>query len=456
MTLANGGETLPGLANGIFTFPTKLKAGATYNVTATPPAGYTCKVSNGAGTMGSANNTSTAVACAPVQLAGAITALQEPQGVTGDANGNLYVVDGGPNAVLKIAPNGTVTTLAGGTAKPGYADGPGATARFRFRLGSDVLVDPQGTLFVSDECNGMIRKIAADGTVSTLAGSGTTLCNNVNPGAIGTGSADGVGTAAKFERPNRMVSDGAGGVIVIDSLARASVRLVNANGTVTTRSWPVPVGLNAAPTFYALARGLDGTLYFSDFESRIWKDVGGTLQLFAGGAVGIGSQDGTGAGARFSAITDMVVAPTGDLYVGDFAMVRKVTTAGVVTTVAGSPTRGFADGQGTAARFSSIRSIGLDGANLIVVDNDQNNLRRVGMDGTVTTLSATPALRGSQDGTGAAARFNWHTSLAADTDRQRLHGRQHHPRRAQDDAGRCREHHRRQVGRGRRRGWRGG
>lgn len=417
VTLANGSETIPAAANGSFAFPTKLIAGMNYNITATAPGGYSCRVTDGAGAMGTTDSTKTAVACAPVLLAGTVTALQEPQGVTSDGSGNLYVVDGGPHSIIKVSPSGTVTTLAGGTAKPGFAEGAGATARFRFYGGGDVVADAQGNLFVSDECNGAIRKVAADGTVSTLAGQGSTFCNNVVPAGGVTAPADGVGTAARFQRPNRMVSDGAGGVVVIDSVVPGSVRRVSAAGAVTTQTWGAPAGVPSVPTFYGIARANDGTLYLSDFDGRIWKDVSGTLVLVAGNPSGpvLGSADGTGSLARFSAITDIVAAPDGNLYVGDFSMVRKVTPGGVVTTIAGSATRGFADGQGAAAKFSSVRAMGIDGNNLVVIDNDQVALRRVTLDGTVTTLAATPGVRGNVDGAGAAAKFNWHTSLSADT-----------------------------------------
>lgn len=414
VTLTNGTETVPVNANGTFTFATKLNAGTAFNIKASPTGGYTCRVTEGTGAIAAADSTKTTVACAPVLLAGSITALQEPQGVAADAAGNLYVLDGGPHAILKITPAGAVSTLAGGTGRPGLVDGQGAAARFRFGFASDVVVDAQGNLFVSDDCNGAIRKVTPGGLVTTLAGAGSTVCNNVAPATPAT-SADGTGANARFERPQRMVVDGAGGVIVLDAAARATVRRVSAAGVVTTTTWPTPSGLTAAPSFYGIARGNDGTLYFSDFESRIWKDAGGTLTLLAGGGIGVVA-DGTGAAARFGALTDMVVASNGDLYVGDASLVRRVTPAGVVTTVAGSLTRGFADGVGAAARFSSVRSIGFDGTNVIVLDSDQNALRRVSLDGTVSTLTATPAVRGAVDGSGAAARFNWSSSLSADAD----------------------------------------
>ncbi|MEN3277501.1 MAG: hypothetical protein V7631_3291 [Massilia sp.] len=407
VTIANGSDRVT-VGNGSFSLPTKLAAGAAYNVTATPPGGYTCKVTDGSGAMGSADSTKTAVACAPVVLAGVVTALQEPQGVASDSAGNLYVVDGGPHAIMKITPAGGVSVFAGDTGKPGFADGPAANARFRFYGGGDVLVDQQGNLFVSDECNGAIRKVTPDGTVSTLAGQGSAFCNNVLPAGGLPAIADGTGRDARFERPNRMVSDGAGGVIVLDSVKRGTIRMVSATGAVTTGTYAAPSGSTTVPIFYAIARANDGTLYLSDLESRIWKDVGGTLTPVAEHLLGTAGQ--------FTAITDMVAASNGDLYVADSSTVRKINAAGDVMAVAGSSTRGFADGQGTAARFTSIRAMGLAGNDLIVIDNDQGALRRVTPDGTVTTLAATPAQRGSTDAAGAAARYNWANSIAAGTD----------------------------------------
>lgn len=357
-------------------------------------------------------------------LAGRITALQEPQAVTSDSAGNLYVVDGGPHAILKFAPDGTTTTLAGASAKPGYADGPGANARFRFFGSSDIVSDTQGNLFVSDECNGMIRKLAADGTVSTLAGSGSTFCNNVVPAGGVTTPLDGTGQGARFTRPMRIVPDNAGGVVAIDSLVAGQVRFVSASGAVATRTYAAPAGLNAAPTFYGIARAANGTLYLSDFDGRIWKDVNGALVQVAGHdpstqGSSLGFQDGAGSVARFSAITDIVISPKdGNLYVGDASMVRKVDlsnpNAAVVSTLAGAQTRGFVDGTGTAARFTSIRGMGLVGDDLVVIETDQGVLRRVTLAGVVTTLTSTAAVRGYVDGPGAQARFNVQSSLAAD------------------------------------------
>lgn len=415
LTLSNGSDKLAVSANGPFGFAGKLEAGAGFNIGATAPDGYSCRVTDGAGVMPGANISKSVVACAPLVLAGLRNVLQLPTALAGDANGNLYVLDRGPSSILKLSANGAVGVLAG-AGDPGYADSAGTAARFWFR-GGDVVADAQGNLIVADGCNGAIRKVTSEGVVSTLAGNGTDACKGI-PAPPGGRSADGLGSAARFEQPRKMVSDGAGGVIVLDDVNFTRVRRISAAGAVTTQAWtdPNPYAFYST-VFNTIARRSDGVLVFSDQEHRLWKDVDGTLVLLAGGPRTSSMADGTGAAARFRAIADMVAGPNGELYVADQNTVRKVTAAGVVTTLAGDPARaGFADGSGTAARFGGIAAISFDGAGLVVIDADAGVLRRVGLDGSVSGVAATPVVRGNVDGNGAAARINGIWTLSADAD----------------------------------------
>jgi sugar lactone lactonase YvrE len=426
VTVSNGSDKKVVSANGPFTLDAKLNAGTAYKVETTAPQGYTCQVLNASGTV-NANVTDVTVACAPAlgnqvagQIAGLSTALKEPLAVTSDGAGNLYVADAGPHTVFKVNAAGQVSAFAGKTGKPGAADGTADAAQFWLGGAGGIALDAQGNLFVSDGCNGEIRKISADGTVSTLAGQGSVACNNVTTAAATT-RVDAAGSAARFERPGSMVVDNQGGVFVIDTNgALPAVRHVTAAGLVTTTTYANPDPGSGAITLQRIARGPDGTLYFSDSSNRIWKDAGGSLVLVAGKLLGTGSIEGTGATARFSAITGMVVVPNGntyDLYVADLASVRKVTAAGVVTTLAGNnANRGYADGQGAAAVFGTLLSITFDGTNLVVVDSGQEILRKISLTGAVTTVSGTPALRDSVDGPGMAARFGSFSALAAGTD----------------------------------------
>lgn len=422
VTVSNGSDQKLVTANGAFTLDAKLNAGASYNLTAVPPSGYTCQVSNGSGAA-NANVTNAIVACAPVlanqvagQVAGLSTALKEPLAVAADGSGNLYVADAGPHTIFKVSEAGAVSAFAGKTGRPGMADGSADTAQFWLGGAGGLAFDAQGNLFVSDGCNGEIRKVSGDGTVSTLAGAGSNVCKNITAASVRT---DGTTSAARFERPGSMVSDGAGGVIVIDTNgAKPAIRRVSAAGVVTTQEYNQP-DPSATITLQRIARAQDGTLYFSDSNNRIWKDAGGSLALLAGKLLGTTSEDGTGAAARFMAITGMTVLPNGDMYVTDLAKVRKVTSAGVVTTLAGDNNkRGYADGQGTAAMFGALLSITYDAKSnsLIVVDSGQEILRKISLSGAVTTISGTPALRGTVDGPGIAARFGSFSALAASTD----------------------------------------
>jgi hypothetical protein len=225
---------------------------------------------------------------------------------------------------------------------------------------------------------------------------------------------DGVGAAAAFAMPDKLVADGAGGWIVTEMLTAGTVRRVSANGTVTTERLALGQEWGGVD-FQAVARAPDGSLYLAD-GGRIYKYTAGSLSEFVG-TIRPGQYDGARYLAAFASIRDMVAAHNGDLYVADGTKIRKVTPDGVVTTLAGVAGGGAAlDGQGAAARFTSPASIALDGAGLIVLDGTPGLLRRVGFDGTVTTMAAPAATRGTVDGMGSAARLADVGSLAADAE----------------------------------------
>ncbi len=146
-----------------------------------------------------------------------------PAGVAVDTKGNLFVADTGNHRIRKIDPDGQVTTLAG-NGQPGYADGVGAAAQFHFPLG--VTVDEDGNVYVADRSNRRIRKIEANGTVSTLAGSGT------------AGVVDGPGATAQFKSPAGILVDKAGSIYVSD-LRSPDVPKFDQTGFVSTIGAPV-------------------------------------------------------------------------------------------------------------------------------------------------------------------------------------------------------------------------
>ncbi|MEW6022522.1 MAG: hypothetical protein AB1807_10320 [Pseudomonadota bacterium] len=414
LTLTLGSDKLQVAANGSFVFPNKLESGTAYSVSATAPGGYSCKVGDGTGTITGADVNKIAVACAPLLLAGAPSLLQLPLSIAIDASGNQYVLDGGTQSLLKIAPSGTATVLAGRTGKPGYVDGAAASARLHVLGDAAVVADAQGNLFIADNCNNVIRKVAADGAMTTLAGREAPACGNIWPGALP--QVDGSGKEAAFERIGPMAADGAGGVIVVEMNSSATVRRVSAAGVVTTQTWPGSAFNDGSLYATQIARAPDGTLYFSDGE-RIWKTADGELVPVAG-SFGRGPIiDGSGEAARFRRISGMTFAADGNLYVTDSVTVRKVTPAGEVSTLAGNgDLPGSADGIGAGATFGDLVSIAFDGRDLVVLDREWKFLRRVTLAGAVSTSAVTPPTRGLLDGSAGAVRMSGSATLSADAD----------------------------------------
>lgn len=389
--------------------------------------------------------------------------FRAPHGVAVDGAGNVYVADTHNHAVRKITPAGAVTTLAGkveiknGLPVGGFADGKGAEARFRAPRG--VAVDGAGHVIVADTENAVLRKVAADGTVTTLAG-----------GAGAAGYKDGPAKDARFNYPQQVAADAAGNVVVADTWNQA-VRRVAADGMVTTVTnsaacFPSPRGvavdrvgnvavadadvqtvclitpsgqlsvLAGSASRHGGADGAagvarfnrpcgvvaygEGQLVVSDNFGHTLRTVApdGTVATLAGKVGATGGTDGKGEEARFFWPSGMVGDAEGNVYVADAGnhTLRKVAADGTVTTLAGSAgAAGFADGAGAAARFAWPADVALDNVGyLIVADKGNHVIRRVSPKGEVATLAGRAGTAGRADGAGAAARFNTPTGVAVD------------------------------------------
>ncbi|HKC24337.1 MAG TPA: SMP-30/gluconolactonase/LRE family protein, partial [Thermoanaerobaculia bacterium] len=334
----------------------------------------------------------------------ALARFRYPAGLTLDAAGALYVADSGNDQVRKIASD-FVTAYAGNSGNPGAADGTGPAARFLSPNG--VAQGPGGTLLVADTGNHTIRRIATGGVVTTLAGTG-----------LLSGTADGAGSAALFGAPAGLAVDGPGNIYVADA-GNSRVRRVTPSGVVTT----IAVGDLNAPQGIAFG---GGSLWVADTGSHTIRQVttGGVITTIAGLAGSPGSANGTGSAARFQAPRGIAVSGT-DIYVADTGnhTIRKIAAGGVVTTLAGQAgAPGSANGTGSAARFSSPSAIASDGAgNLYVADTGNSTIRVVTTAGVVTTLAGLAGHRSSEDGVGSEARFTAPAGIAIDTAKSRLY-----------------------------------
>ena len=328
--------------------------------------------------------------------------FNHPWGVAVDSASNLYVADYYNHTIRQVTSDGEVTTLAGSAGVSGTNDATGSAAQFYYPAG--VAVDSGGNLYVADSANYTIRKIACGGVVTTLAGS-----------AGQSGSTEGMGSAARFNYPSGVALDNAGNVYVADD-DNSSIRLVTSAGVVTT--------LPGCAARFANPRGVavdgDGNVYVAEYRSHSISRVTrlGTVTTLAGSAPQFGSLEGTGNAARLHGPFGVALDCSNSVYLADYYnhTIRKVTSAGVVTTLAGSAGQsGSADGTNSAARFSFPEGVAVDSTgNVFVADFGNHIIRQVTSGGVVTTLAGSAGKSGSVDATGSAARFKNPAGVAVD------------------------------------------
>ncbi len=287
-----------------------------------------------------------------------IAEFRLPTGIVKDAAGNLFVADRDNYCIRKITPAGVVSTLAG-SGTPGFVDGTGTAAKFNLPFG--ITIDASGNLYVGEINNNAIRKITPAGVVTTLAGS---------PNGY-SGSQDGLGSSARFNSPVGLTADAA------------------------------------------------GNIYVADYNNNLIRKVtpAGVVTTLAGSSNGFnGFQDGTGSAALFDHPIALAFDPAGNLIIADYFnhAVRKMTTANVVTTIAGNGTAGNVDGTGAAARFDKPASLAVDNTGIIYIcDANNNTIRKITTSGAVSTFTG-DGNGGYANGTASVASFHYPLGLCAD------------------------------------------
>ena len=379
-------------------------------------------------------------------------------GVAVDSTGTIFVADTFNHTIRKISPSGSVTTWVGTAGNAGFSDGNGSAARFNHPNG--IAIDRDDNVFVADNYNGRVRRIDKFANVTTLnkqfdispyhspqtiAGiavdsrgaiyvshaSGSIWRSDdgesfyVIAGQSIPASRDGVATEAQFRYPKGIYLDGASNLFVADD---ATVRKVRSDLRVSTL-----VGRDFSSSFRYQAPDTGSTILFTptdivgDSSGNIYSSRNhavfklsstGEASVFAGMPYESGSTDGVGSGARFMSPDNLAVDQANNIYVSDSEShtIRKITPAGVVTTVAGAVSQsGAVDGLRSDARFNIPKGIAVDkDGNMYVADQGNQTIRKISPAGLVTTLAGSVGVRGAADGSGVAATFYDPSKLTVD------------------------------------------
>ena len=349
------------------------------------------------------------------QLTVASAIFPNPAGIVFLAGGTLYASDATADTVQKITLTGDVSVVAGTSGAAGSTDAAGALALFNQPGG--LVVNASGVLFVADTANATIRRIGADGVVSTFAGSATAR-----------GSTNGPGLQATFSAPQGLALDAAGNLYVADAGAH-TIRLISPAGVVTTFAGTAGVsgavdGPGASARFNTpsgVAVDAAGNVYVADRSNNVIRKItpAGVVSTLAGLAGVSGADDGTASGALFNQPSGLVLDGAGNLFVADTgnSTIRMITPTGIVSTLAGLPTvSGDEDGTGSGALFNLPRALTIDAAgNLYVADTGNAAIRKVTPAGVVTTLTLQQVAATPPSGGGSSTSGNTGTTAATGT-----------------------------------------
>jgi sugar lactone lactonase YvrE len=298
--------------------------------------------------------------------------FNNPQGITADNNNNLYVSDSYNNYVRKITPAGLTSTVAGnGTL--GYLDGNASSAQFYSPNG--IVADAQGNLYVSDFGNNVIRKITPAGVVSTYAGNGTASYRNGAANASYLKST--TDSLAEFNNPQGLAIDAQGNIYVADKGNNVIRKILTTGRVITIAGTRTPGYINATDELAyfnkpsGVAVDAQGNVYVADQGNSAIRKItsADVVTTIAGGP----SQS-----TLLNYPSAIAIDKSGNLYVADESgRIIQYTTANVLYILAGSANvSGFVNGVGTVAQFSNPQGIAIDANNNIYVADKNNNCIR--------------------------------------------------------------------------------
>ncbi|MGP0075647.1 MAG: IPT/TIG domain-containing protein [Bryobacteraceae bacterium] len=334
--------------------------------------------------------------------------LNQPYGLAVDSAGNLYIADLGNARVREVTVNGMIQTVAGGGALAAASAGQGGSATIaQLAYPRNVAIDNQGSLYISDFGANQVYRVATNGTLSLVAGTGTA-------GFSGDGTS---ALMAQLNAPAGLAVDVTGAVYIADS-GNNRVRKVYNGVIIDVFDTPAPTGVavDSSGMLYVAAGGYLGSVIQQipgvtsardvtvDSSGNIYSTSGGfvleipassgTVTTIAGSGNSpyFGGDGGPATSAQMYSPSGIVVDSSGNWYIADTSnnRIRMVTSAGVISTIAGTGAAGSSgdSGPAAAAELNSPHGIAIDSSNnLYIADSGNNEVRKITPAGTITTIA---------------------------------------------------------------------
>lgn len=317
-------------------------------------------------------------------------AINTPQATAIDRAGNIYIADLYNNRIRKVDTFGIITTIAG-TSTVGYGGDGGPATATAIQSVTDIIVDRWGNIYFTDYNAGSIRKITVAGIISTFAGTNT-------PGYSGDGSP---ATAAQLSAPDGLACDTLGNIFIADR-NNNRIRKVATSGIITTITGTGSIGFSGdsglataanlnKPTSIAIST--NGNLYITDQgNNRIRKvDPFGVITTVAGnGTLGFSGDGGSATNALLQYPQGIDIDQFDNLYIADVGnhRIRKVNSAGIITTIAGTTSFGYSGdgGPATAAKMDLPSDVTVDPSGVIyIADRRNSRIRMIGNRSSTTS-----------------------------------------------------------------------